>query len=93
MIAAGLHGIEHITSFGVSLLPRREAEAYRQAVLKDNDARRDGRYRNFADADLDGPEAQALYAVLRERKPWVDPTLAVFERRADRRPADVKPDA
>ena len=35
----------------------------------------------FARADLDGPEAQALYAVLRARKPWLDPTLAVFERR------------
>ena len=81
LIAAGLHGIEHMTSFGVSLLPRKEAEAYRQAVLKNNDARRDGRYRVFSDADLDGPEAQALYTVLRARKPFLDPTLAVFERR------------
>lgn len=81
LIAAGLHGIEHITSFGVSLLPRSEAEAYRQAVLKSNDARRDGRYRVFAGADLEGPHAQALYAVLRERKPFLDATLAVFERR------------
>jgi len=83
LIAAGLHGIEHVTSFGVSLVPRIEAEAYRQAVLKNNDARRDGRYRVFARADLDGPEAQALYKVLRERKPFLDPTLAVFERRND----------
>jgi imidazolonepropionase-like amidohydrolase len=81
LIAAGLHGLEHITSFGVSLLPRREAEAYRQAVLKNNDARRDGRYRIFAGADLEGPHAQALYAVLRERRPFLDATLAVFERR------------
>jgi imidazolonepropionase-like amidohydrolase len=81
LIAAGLHGIEHITSFGVSLVPRREAEAYRQAVLKSNDARRDGRYRLFAGADLDGLEARVLYRVLRERKPFVDATLAVFERR------------
>lgn len=92
LINAGLHGIEHITSFGVSLLPRVKAEAYRQAVLKDNDARRDGRYRLFADADLDGPEAKALYAVLRERKPWVDATLAVFERRADSPPKGTKPE-
>ena len=83
LIAAGLHGIEHVTSFGTSLLPRNEAEAYRQAVLKSNDARRDGRYRLFTRANLDGSEAQALYAVLRERKPFVDATLAVFERRGD----------
>jgi imidazolonepropionase-like amidohydrolase len=92
LIAAGLHGVEHITSFGISLLPRRQAEAYRQAVLKDNDARRDGRYRLFASANLDGPEAQELYKVIRARRPWVDPTLAVFERRADRPPAGTKPD-
>jgi imidazolonepropionase-like amidohydrolase len=83
LIAAGLHGIEHITSFGVSLLPPIEAEAYRQAVLKSNDARRDGRYRLFARIDLDGAQAQALYAVLGERKPFLDATLAVFERRAE----------
>ena len=83
LIAAGLHGIEHVSSFGISLLPRNEAEAYRQAVLKSNDARREGRYRLFTRANLDGSEAQALYAVLRERKPFVDATLAVFERRAD----------
>ena len=92
LIAAGLHGIEHITSFGISLLPRMQAEAYRQAVLANNDARRDGRYRLFAGIDLEGPQARALYQVLRDRRPWVDATLAVFERRADRPPAGTKPD-
>jgi imidazolonepropionase-like amidohydrolase len=90
LIAAGLHGIEHITSFGVALLPQMEAEKYRQAVLKNNDARRDGRYELFADVDLDGPEAKALYSVLGARKPWVDATLAVFERRIERPPSDAK---
>jgi imidazolonepropionase-like amidohydrolase len=83
LFAAGLHGIEHITSLATSVLPEVEAEAYRQAVLADNNARRDGRYETFARANLDGTQARALYAVLRERKPWIDPTLAVFERRAD----------
>ncbi|MGH9372893.1 MAG: amidohydrolase family protein [Vicinamibacterales bacterium] len=92
LIASGLHGIEHITSFGISLVPRMAAESYRQAVLKNNDARRDGRYRMFARLDLDGPQAQALYAVLRARRPWLDPTLAVFERRADRPPAGTTPE-
>ena len=93
LIAAGLHGIEHITSFGASLVPQVEAEAYRQAVLKDNSARRDGRYRTFAGLDLDGAQARALYAVVRERKPFVDATLAVFERRAGAPPsAGTKPE-
>jgi imidazolonepropionase-like amidohydrolase len=92
LIAAGLHGIEHITSFGTSIAPRLQAETYRQAVLADNDARRDGRYKLFANVNLDGPEAQALYTVLGERRPWVDATLAVFERRADRPVAGTKPE-
>ncbi len=83
---AGLHGVERITSLGPSLLPARERERYRQAILLDNDARREGRYRTFAQLNLDGPEAKALYAVLRDRRPWLDPTLAVFERRADQPP-------
>jgi imidazolonepropionase-like amidohydrolase len=91
LIGAGLHGIEHITSLGVSVLPEREAERYRQAVLANNDARRDGRYEMFARADLEGPQARALYAVLRERRPWIDATLAVFERRAERPPSGTTP--
>jgi imidazolonepropionase-like amidohydrolase len=86
-LLAGLHGVEHITSLGPSLLPARERERYRQAVLLDNDARREGRYRMFAQLNLDGPQAKALYEVLRDRRPWLDATLAVFERRADRPPA------
>ena len=81
LFVSGLEGIEHITSLGFGLLPRIEAEEYRQAVLKNNDARRDGRYAMFAKLDLDSPEAQALYSVLAARRPWIDPTLAVFERR------------
>jgi hypothetical protein len=81
LFIAGLEGVEHITSLGTSLMPRLEAEAYRQAILRNNDARREGRYQMFAKLDLNGPEAQALYAVLGSRKPWIDPTLAVFERR------------
>ncbi len=90
-LLSGLHGIEHVTSLGQSLLPARQREQYRQAVLLDNEARQLGRYRSFAQADLDGPDAKALYAVLRDRRPWLDPTLAVFERRADAPPANTSP--
>lgn len=92
LIEAGLNGIEHITSLGIGLLPQVEAEAYRQAILADNDARRDGRYRMFATLDLDGPQARALYATLGDRHPWLDPTLAVFERRADRPSPSTSPE-
>src|SRR5258705_4469617 len=43
-IEAGLDGIEHVTSFGQSLISQRAAEQYRQSVLRDNDARKQGRY-------------------------------------------------
>lgn len=79
LIDAGLTGVEHITSFGTSIASPMQAEAYRQAVLADNGARRDGRYALFADADLDGPEARRLYAVAQRVRPFVDATLAVFE--------------
>jgi hypothetical protein len=92
LLDAGLHGFEHITSLGMSLLPRVDAETYRQAVLADNNARRDGRYLAFAKADLDGPDARALYAVLRVRRPWLDATLAVYERRAGQVPEGTKPE-
>jgi imidazolonepropionase-like amidohydrolase len=83
LIAAGLTGIEHITSFGTSIAAPMAAEAYRQAVLADNNARRDGRYALFAEADLDGPQARRLYEVVAKRRPFVDATLAVFEARPD----------
>jgi imidazolonepropionase-like amidohydrolase len=81
LLKAGLQGIEHITSLGPSLLPRLQREAYRQAVLANNDARRDGRYEMFSRIELDGADAEALYTILRTRRPWIDPTLAVFEQR------------
>jgi imidazolonepropionase-like amidohydrolase len=82
LFIAGLEGVEHITSLGMSFMPRIEAEKYRQSILRDNDARRDGRYQMFTKLDLNSPEAQNLYAVLGVRRPWVDATLAVFERRS-----------
>lgn len=82
LIDAGLTGVEHITSFGTSIASPMQAEAYRQAVLADNGARRDGRYALFAEADLDGAEARRLYAIVGRTRPFVDATLAVFEARA-----------
>ena len=87
LIEAGLTGLEHITSFGTSVASPMQAERYRQAVLADNGARRDGRYALFADADLDGPEARRLYEIVARKRPFVDATLAVFEAQ----PADALP--
>ncbi|HEX3251338.1 MAG TPA: amidohydrolase family protein, partial [Pyrinomonadaceae bacterium] len=79
-IAAGIDGIEHATSFGTALLPLREAEKYRQAVLADNNARREGRYRVWNAIDLNTEQAKALFKLIVDRGVVVSPTLAVFER-------------
>ena len=79
-IRAGVDGVEHATSFGTALLPLRDAEKYRQAVLADNDARREGRYQVWSVIDLESPRARAVFKLIVERGTVVSPTLAVFER-------------
>ena len=79
-ILAGIDGIEHATSFGTSLLPLRDAEKYRQAVLADNNARREGRYQVWNSIDLNTPQAKSLFKLIVDRGVFVSPTLAVFER-------------
>ena len=85
LFEAGLHGVEHITSLGFGLMTRMKAEAYRQAVLANSDARRDGRYTMFSELDLDGPgKRRRCTPCFEPGSPGSTPTLAVFERRADR---------
>jgi imidazolonepropionase-like amidohydrolase len=79
-IKAGIDGIEHATSFGTALLPLRDAEKYRQAILADNNARREGRYQVWNSVDLTTPQARALFKLIVDRGVFVSPTLAVFER-------------
>src|ERR1700741_3435492 len=79
-INAGIDGIEHATSFGTALLPLRDAEKYRQAMLADNKARVEGRYKVWDKIDLTTPQAKALFKLIVDRGVVVSPTLAVFER-------------
>jgi len=79
-IIAGIDGIEHATSFGTALLPLRDAEKYRQAILADNNARREGRYEVWNSIDLTTPQAKSLFKLIVDRGVFVSPTLAVFER-------------
>ena len=89
-IRAGVDGVEHVTSFGTALTPTREAEKYRQSVLADNNARREGRYEVWNRIDPSGPRAQALFKLMVERGTFLSPTLAIFERRAgDKETTDV----
>ena len=72
-INAGIDGIEHATSFGTALIPLREAEKYRQAVLADNNARREGRYKVWNSVNLNTPQATALFNLIATRGVFVSP--------------------
>ena len=81
-IRAGLDGIEHVTSFGTALADPDTADAFREAVRLDNQARRDGRYRLWAGLDLDDDDrVRPLIDLILDRRVFVSPTLAIFERR------------
>jgi imidazolonepropionase-like amidohydrolase len=86
-IRAGVDGVEHVTSFGTALAPLREAEKYRQAVLADNNARRDGRYKMWSEIDLGSPRLKEALDLIVKRGVYVSATLAVFERREGDRDA------
>jgi imidazolonepropionase-like amidohydrolase len=88
-IRAGLDGIEHVTSLGSALLPPRDAEAYRQSVLADNQARREGRYKVWSELDLTTPRTRELIELMKQRKIFLSPTLAVFERRTGDRESNA----
>ncbi|MGH9768068.1 MAG: amidohydrolase family protein [Blastocatellia bacterium] len=80
-IHAGVDGIEHVTSFGTALAPLREAEKYRQSVIADNNARRDGRYKMWSEIDPDSPRVKQALDLIVKRGVFISATLAVFERR------------
>ncbi len=87
-IESGLDGIEHITSFGLSLTPKREAEKYRQAMLADNNYRKQGRYGSWSAIDLNSPAADSLTRFLVRKGTYVSPTLAIFEYQPGSGPVD-----
>jgi imidazolonepropionase-like amidohydrolase len=78
-INAGLDGIEHITSFGLSLQPQIEGEKYRQMVLADNNARKHGRYEVWEKLDINGPLVDTLSKFLVRKGTFISPTLGAFE--------------
>ncbi|HRO46714.1 amidohydrolase family protein [Agriterribacter sp.] len=88
-IEAGLDGVEHITSFGLTLIPRREAEKYRQSVLSGNDFRKHGRYELWAKIDMQGNKVDSLAKFLMKKGTFVTPTLGPFEYRPEKNDHDT----
>jgi imidazolonepropionase-like amidohydrolase len=91
-IRAGLDGIEHITSFGTVLAEPDEAARFRAAVTADNRARGPGRYQLWSTLDLErSARVKPLLELIVQRRVFVSPTLAVFEkRRGDRNTTETE---
>lgn len=82
-INAGMDGIEHITSFGTCLMPLQQAEKYKQLILANNEARRNGRYEAWSSIEMtNNPVVDSLVAFLAKKQTFITPTLAVFERQS-----------
>ncbi|NND07252.1 MAG: amidohydrolase family protein [Saprospiraceae bacterium] len=82
-VNVGIDGLEHITSLGTTLIPKREAEAYRQRILADNGARKMGRYEMWRNIDVEDKPAGALADFLAAKRTFVCPTLGAFEYQMD----------
>ncbi len=80
-VEAGLDGLEHITSVGSSLTDPQTAEAYKQAILVDNNARRLGRYSMWHGLDIQSSQAKTLSQLLAQKGTFMCPTLGAFEYR------------
>ncbi len=78
-IECGLDGVEHITSFGLSLQPKREGEKYRQMVWADNNARKQGRYDVWSKIDVNSTMADSVAKYLVRKGTFISPTLGAFE--------------
>ncbi|MFT3705665.1 MAG: amidohydrolase family protein [Agriterribacter sp.] len=78
-IECGLDGVEHITSFGLSLQSKREGEKYRQMVWADNNARKQGRYDVWSKIDVNSAMADSVAKYLVRKGTFVSPTLGPFE--------------
>ena len=87
-ISVGVRGIEHITSFGTALANSADVERFKSRIFADSNARRELRYRLWANIDLDeSPRVAPLLRQIVKEEVFVSPTLSVFERRAGQKDA------
>ncbi len=82
-ILVGLDGIEHVTSLGTALIPRKKAEVYRQRIMDDSNERKPGRYEMWKDIDVNSKAADSLIKFLVAHQTYLTPTLGAFEYRIE----------
>jgi imidazolonepropionase-like amidohydrolase len=79
-IRAGLDGIEHTNMLCQALLPPRQAEAFRQAALREPDPRS---IEAWTEIDPQGERATALIELMLRQRVNLDATLALHEPSPD----------
>ena len=80
-IRAGVHGIEHISSFGTSLADPPHAERFISGVDSDNAFRNEGRFELWNTLDLESARCRELIELIVKKRIYVSPTLGIFEKR------------
>ena len=90
-IRVGIDGIEHTRSVGQALVTPKEAEAFRQILLRET--RPESTLHSvhmWAGLDPSGARADALIKLMLERQVALDATLAVYEPAFDEEGADQR---
>ena len=82
-IRAGIHGIEHVTSFGTAIADPTASIEFKNNVRAHSSARSDGRYQLWANVDLESERVKEVLKVAADHKLIFSPTLTTFERQAD----------
>lgn len=81
-ILSGIHGLEHVTSFGTALADPADAISFKDKVRENNSARNDGRYALWSRIDLQSDRVQRVIDLAVEHNLFFCPTLTTFERQA-----------
>lgn len=77
-IEAGIDGIEHVSSVGTAIAEPAQAEAFRAAVKARNEARMLGRFKLWAELDLESPRVHRMIELMRDRRVVLSPTMTYF---------------
>lgn len=86
-IRAGINGLCHTNMLIAALLPPRQSEAFRQAVLRIPNP---GSIEAWADVDPAGERATALIELMKSHHVNLDPTLALHEPVRDQKGPEVR---
>lgn len=87
-IAAGIDGVEHITSFGTSLADAEQATIFKDVVRANSRARKEWRPRLWSTIRFsENPRVEEVLRAVVNHDVFISPTLAIYEARAGKKDA------